>query len=152
MVPQMPNSLSSMIEQYIKLTKPLLCSTDKGYNHIVSSDNTIKAIDLSKILNNKGIFFRHIENNDLFEYELILPTTISKLNLYLDLSEIDRIVDGMDMYFPPNPIIDILDENALNAGVICVEETGSNSISVLCEHYGHAVGFLRYYSNNVYKK
>lgn len=108
-------------------------------------------MSLKKFL--EGVELNELVDDGTFLYELILPTSISEFNRSLNRkekksSERPHIEDGFDMYFPPCPIIDILTEDALNAGVLRMDEK-KGYVSLKCDNLGHAEGFLRYYIRNM---
>lgn len=137
------NNLENVIEQYLECT-----SIGESTKMSSKIEESLKDITLIQLLGSQGIFFKRLKNDDSFDYELILPTTIYTLNKSLNLSDRYQIIDGINMYSPPAQIIDILHEDALNSGLLCIEELG-NKISLKSKNYGHAIGFLRFYSKNM---
>jgi hypothetical protein len=85
--------------------------------------------------------------NSIYNYELILPISLQEFNNLFENSS-DHMTNENQFYFPPKPIIDILDSSALNAGAIEVQNH-SDGILILCENKGHAEGFLAFYKNNI---
>jgi len=133
------------VDQYASYLKDRIIGkmTFDSYNRIVQGHPEIRSID--DRLRESGVKLGVVEGIDAVSYELTLPCNLMELNRILSVPEDEIFEDDDELYFPPEKVIQYLDKSSLRAGVITIKSIGDSHTAVGCEHFGHALGFLRAY-------